>query len=178
MWKCAGRWRRQACTWMHSVTFYLPGGCAGLSYLGLCKAGVKHKALVNDQPQAYDCITLQWICSRWVEYYWWISFFFPTKIPAKPNDCKAVNRLGTDTQPVKRLSLSLLFFYVLLVTFSKSNVVAATCCHLQFASLVLCCYTDHLLGWESVGDHQVMQKGTCPVHFGCCFQLPLTQVNI
>lgn len=86
MWKCAGRrrrWRRQACTWMHSVTFYLPSGCAGLSYLRLCKAGVKHKTLVNDQPRTYDCITLQWICSRWVEYYWWISFF-PTKFLQSP----------------------------------------------------------------------------------------------
>lgn len=58
---------------LHSVTLGLPRGCSARSYLGLCKAGVKHKALVNDQPQAYDCITLQWICSRWVEYYWWIS---------------------------------------------------------------------------------------------------------
>lgn len=50
----------------------LPGGCAGPSYLGPCKAGVKHKALVNDQPRAYDHITPQWIYSRQVEYYWWI----------------------------------------------------------------------------------------------------------
>lgn len=35
-----------------SVTLWLPGGCSAPSYLRLCKAGVKHKALVNDQPQA------------------------------------------------------------------------------------------------------------------------------
>lgn len=103
MWKCAGRrrrrWRRQACTWMHSVTFYLPRGCARLSYLRLCKAGVKHKALVNDQPRAYDCITLQWICSRWVEYYWWISFF-PTKFLQSPMTAKQWTGRA-QIQPVK-----------------------------------------------------------------------------
>lgn len=191
MWKCSGRWRRQACTWMHSVTFYLARGCAGLSYLRLCKAGVKHKALVNDQPRAYDCITLQWICSRWVEYYWW---FF------QQNSCKVQWLQSSEPTGHRYNQLSNLVYNYSFF----SNILQKSCgCSsvlpfaVWFIGVLLLYWTSSLVrdSWRS--SLAVATRGLCclqVIHtterqkwcrrehvlllFSYCFQLLLTRVNI
>lgn len=102
MWKCAGPWRRRRHYHSHGCTpWHLSVRRICLSYLKLCKAGVKHKALVNDRPQTYDCIRLYWLFSTELINYNnkdAYKFLIPTLCHVQPNAGMSHNLIVMQTQ--------------------------------------------------------------------------------